>query len=96
MLEPTLSLLQVERSNQSSKELEEVRKFCYLGSMITLDAKCHVEIRRRIATGKDAFYKIKELIRGKLKNLKKQIIKSMILSVVLYGSETRTMIEEDI
>jgi len=39
------------------KELEQVGKFCYLGSMITSDAKCHVEIRRRIAMGKDAFYK---------------------------------------
>src|SRR6218665_4160823 len=61
------------------KELEQVGKFCYLGSMITSDAKCHVEIRRRTAMGKDAFYKRKELLRGKLnKNLKKRIIKSMI------------------
>jgi len=47
--------------------------------------------------GKDAFYKRKELLRGKLsKNLKKRIIKSMIWSVVLYGSETWTMRKEDI
>src|SRR6218665_678634 len=78
------------------KELEQVGKFCYLGSMITIDAKCHVEIRRRIAMGKDAFYKRKELLRGKLsKNLKKRIIKSMIWSVVLYGLETWTMRKED-
>src|SRR6218665_3211477 len=67
--------------------------------MITSDAKCHVEIRRRIAMGKDAFYKRKELLRRKLnKNLKKRIIKSMIWSVVLYGllSETWTMRKEDI
>jgi len=39
--------------------------------MITNDAKCHVEIKK-IAKGKDAFYKRRELIRGKLnKNLKK-------------------------
>ena len=36
----------------AGKELEQVGKFCYLGSMITSDAKCHVEIRRRIAMGK--------------------------------------------
>src|SRR6218665_2991673 len=47
------------------KEWEQVGKFCYLGSMITSDAKCHVEIRR-IAMGKDAFYKRKDLLRGKL------------------------------
>ena len=33
------------------KELEQVGKFCYLGSMITNDAKCHVEIKKRIAVG---------------------------------------------
>ena len=79
------------------KELEQVGAFCYLGSMITNDAKCHVEIKRRIAMGKDAFYKRKELMRGKLnKNLKKRMIKTMIWSVVLYGSETWTMRKEDI
>ena len=47
--------------------------------------------------GKDAFYKRKELLRGKLsKNLKKRIIKSGIWSVVLYGSGTWTMRKEDI
>ena len=79
------------------KELEQVGKFCYLGSMITTDARCHVEIKRRIAMGKDAFYKRKELMRGKLnKNLKKRIIKSMIWSMLLYGSETWTLWKEDI
>ena len=60
--------------------MEQVGKFGYLGStMITSDAKYHVEIRRRIEMGKDAFYKRKELLRGKLnKNLKKGIIKSTI------------------
>jgi len=47
--------------------------------------------------GKDGFYKRKELLRGKLnKNLKKRIIKSMIWSMVLYGSETWTVRKEDI
>src|SRR6218665_1091082 len=70
--------------NIDGKELEQVGKFYYLGSMITSDAKCHVEMRRRIAMGKDAFYKRKELLRGKLnKKMKKRIIKSMIWSVVL-------------
>ena len=79
------------------KELEQVGKFCYLGSMITSDAKCHVEIRGRIAMGKDAFYKRKELLREKLNtSLKKRIIKSMIWSVALYGSETWSMRKEDI
>ena len=36
--------------SKGEKELEQVGKFCYLGSMITSDVKCHVEIRR-IAMG---------------------------------------------
>jgi len=39
------------------KELEQVGKLCYLGRMITSDAKCHLEIRRRIAMEKDDFCK---------------------------------------
>ena len=59
--------------------------------MITNDAKYQVEIKR-IAMGKDVFYKRKELIRGELnKNLKKRIIKFIIWSLMLYGLETRTM-----
>jgi len=34
------------------KELEQIGKFCYLGKMITSDAKCNVEIKRKIATRK--------------------------------------------
>ena len=65
--------------------------------MVTQDAKCHMEIKRRINMGKDAFYKRKELMRGKLnRNLKKRMAKTLVWSVVLYGSETWTMRKEDI
>src|SRR6218665_2224573 len=40
--------------NIGGKEIEQVKEFCYLGSFITTDAKCHREIRRRIAIGKEA------------------------------------------
>src|SRR6218665_690306 len=77
------------------KELEQVGKFCYLGSMITSDAVSYRN-GRKITMGKDAFYKRKELLTGKLnKNLKKRIIKSMIWSV-LYRLETWTMRKVDI
>ena len=38
-------------------EIEQVREFCYLGSMITTDAKCHREVKRKIAMGKETFSK---------------------------------------
>jgi len=81
----------------NGEQLEQVDKFCYLGSVVTQDAKCHTEIRRRIGIGKDAFYKRKELLRGKLnRNLKKRMVKTLVWSVVLYGSETWTLRKEDI
>src|SRR6218665_3069768 len=45
------------RINIGGKEIEQVKEFYYLGSVITTDAKCHREIRRRIAIGKEAFSK---------------------------------------
>ena len=79
------------------EEIEQVKEFCYLGSMITTDAKCHRDIKRRIALGKEAFTKRKELLRGNMnRNLKKRMIKTLVWSVVLYGSETWTMRKEDI
>src|SRR6218665_1256167 len=79
------------------ERIEEVKEFCYLGSLISNDAKCHREIRRRIAMGKEAFIKRKELLRGGLKrSLKKRMIKTLIWSVTLYCAETWTMRQVDI
>jgi len=44
-----------------------VRQFVYLGSAITEECKCHEEVKRRIAIGKEAFSKRGELLRGKMK-----------------------------
>ena len=81
----------------NGEDIERVTEFCYLGSIITDDAKCHREIRRRIAMGKESFLRKNELMRGGLsKELKKRIIKTMVWSIVLYGSETWTVRMEDI
>jgi len=37
--------------------VEQARQFMYLGSAITVDCKCHEEVKRRIAIGKEAFNK---------------------------------------
>src|ERR1700733_10155316 len=79
------------------EEIEQVKEFCYLGSLISSDAKCHKEIRRSIAMGKEAITKRKELLKGGLnRNLKKRMVKTLIWSVMLYGAETWTMRKEDI
>jgi len=77
--------------------IEQVKEFCYLGSMISNDASCHREIKRRIAMGKEALSRRKELLRGGLKRcLKKRMVKTLIWSVTLYCAETWTLRKEDI
>jgi len=44
--------------------MEQVKKFCYLGSEIT-DNRSTEEIKRRIALAKQAFQKMKELLTSK-------------------------------
>jgi len=79
------------------KEIEQVTEFCYLGSLISSDAKCYKEIKKRIAMGKEAFTKRKELLKGRLnRDIKKRMVKVLIWSVTLYGAETWTMRKEDI
>ena len=81
----------------NGEEIQQVKSFCYLGSMIITDARCHSDVKRRIVLGKDAFTKRGELMRGGLsKSLKKRLVKTLIWSVVLYGSETWTLRKEDI
>ena len=80
----------------NGNKLEQVKEFSYLGSMTMEDCKCHMEIKR-IAIGKEAFNKRGELLRGKWQiELKKRMIKVLIWSVVLHGSETWTLTKEDI
>src|SRR6218665_1112293 len=63
--------------------------------MITADAKCHREIKRRIAIGKEAFLKGRVRRRGKVNRiLNIRMEKTLIWSVVLHGSETWTLRKE--
>jgi len=78
-------------------ELEQVRKFCYLGSLLTEDARCDKKIKKRIAMAKAAFMRRGELLRGNIsRDLKKRMVKTLVWSVALYGSETWTLGKEDI
>ena len=81
----------------NGQNLERVKQFCYLGSLVTEDCRsCH-DIRRRIALGKEAFNKKSDLMRGSLSlHLKKRMVKAFVRSVALYGSETWTLQKEDI
>ena len=65
--------------------------------MITEDGRCDVEIKTRIGMAKDAFNKRRELLSQRMdRKLKKKIIKAVVWSVALYGSETWTMRKDEI
>ena len=64
-------------------------KFCCLGSLITDNGSRSKEIRAGIVIAKTAFNRRKELLtRGIRRKVKKNIIKTVVGSVLLYGSET--------
>jgi hypothetical protein len=80
----------------NNQQIEQVKKFKYLGSIITADGRCQEEIRTRISMAKTAFNKRKELLTKCLKTeTKKKIVKTIIWSILLYGSETWTLQESD-
>ena len=78
-------------------ELEQVHEFYYLESLLTEDARCNKEIKKRITMAKAAFMRRGELLRGNIsKDLKKRKVKALVWSVALYGSEMWTLRKEDI
>ncbi|PNF32598.1 hypothetical protein B7P43_G18093 [Cryptotermes secundus] len=74
------------------KQLENVKCFKYLGSLLTDDGRCTCEIKSRIAMAKAAFSKKKNLFTSKLDlNLRKKLVKCYVWSIALYGAETWTL-----
>ena len=79
-----------------NQQVEQVKSFKYLGAIITSNGRCNEEIRTRIAMAKTAFMKRRELLTKALHiETKKKIVKTIIWSVALYGSETWTLQEKD-
>jgi hypothetical protein len=73
------------------KQLENVKCFKYLSSLLTDDRRCTCEIKPRIAMAKAEFNK-KNLFTTKLDlNLRKELVKCYIWSMALYGAETWTI-----
>jgi len=74
------------------KQLENVKCFKYLGSLLTEDGRCTCEIKSRIAMAKAAFNKKKNIFTRKLDlNLRKRLVRCYVWSIALYGAETWTL-----
>jgi hypothetical protein len=79
------------------KQVEQVNKFKYLGSVVTQDGGCMEAIKERIGMAKVAFDKRRELLKKKFKRgLKKRLVKCLVWPVALYGCETWTLRKAEI
>src|SRR4029077_20838818 len=81
----------------NGNRIEEVSCFKYLGSTMTEDGRCEIEIKTRIALAKEAFNNRKELLTKRFnKVVKKKIVKTLVWITLLYGCETWTLKQEKI
>jgi len=61
------------------------------------EGRCETEVKIRIAMAKEAFSKRKELFtRNVKKGIKKKLVKTLVWTTLLYGSETWTLKKEEI
>ena len=73
--------------------LKQVSQFKYLGTLITADGKCAVEIRNRITQSKIAFWKMKSVLcnRSLSMKLRKRVLQCYIEPILTYGCESWTV-----
>uniref|UniRef100_A0A670IN41 ribonuclease H n=1 Tax=Podarcis muralis TaxID=64176 RepID=A0A670IN41_PODMU len=79
------------------EEMEAVRDFIFLGSMITADGDSSHEIKRRLLLGRKAMANLDNILKSRAITLptKVRIVKAMVFPVVMYGSESWTIKKAD-
>ena len=72
-----------------SNNLEQVKSFSHLGSILTEEGRCDKEIKTRISIAKDSFNKIVNLVTNQniAVALRKRFVKAYAWSTFLYGCE---------
>ena len=75
-------------------KVEVVTDILFLGSKLTADGDCSHEIRRRLHLGRKAVTNLDTMLKNRDITLptKVHIVKAMILPVVMYGCESRTIV----
>jgi len=81
---------------KSDETVEQV-DFIYLGSTISSDGRCKKEIIKRICQAKVAFNKKRSVFTSRKNDLstRRNLLKTYIWSVMLYGCETWTIANEE-
>jgi len=73
--------------------MQRVDEFKYLGTTLTNQNSIQEEIKSRLKSGNACYHSVQNLLSSSLlsKNLKIKIYRTIILPVVLYGYETRSL-----
>ena len=73
--------------------VEAVTDFIVMGSKITVDGACSPEIKRCLLLGKKAMTNLDSILKSRAITLptKVPIVKAMVLLVVKYGYESKTI-----
>lgn len=79
----------------NGKTLEEVASFKYLGATLTKDGTCTAEVRIRLGTATSAMARLSRVWRSNISFKSKfRLYKSLVVSVLLYGCETWTLLAD--
>ena len=70
--------------------MEAVTDFVYLGSKITADGDCSLEIKRRLVLGRKAMTNLDSILKSRDITLPTKVcsVKAMVFPVVMYGCES--------
>ncbi|XP_037794114.1 uncharacterized protein LOC119589587 [Penaeus monodon] len=73
--------------------IKQVSKFNYLGSIIAENGKCEDEIKRRIGMAKDAFQKLRKVLKDRKLSIdtKLRVLDCYVNSILTYSSECWTI-----
>ena len=79
---------QIER-----EKVETVTDFIFLGSKITADGDCSLEIKRRLLLGRKAMTNLDSVLKSRDITLprKVRLVKAMVFPVVMYRCESWTI-----
>ena len=68
--------------------METVTDFIFLGSKITVDGDCRLEIKRCLPLGRKAMTNLDSILKSRDVTLLVCLVKAMVFPVVMYGCES--------
>ena len=73
------------------KTVKTVTDFIFLGSKITADSDCSLEIKRHLLLGRKAMTNLDRVLKNITLPTKVHIVKAMVFPVVMYGYQSWTI-----